>query len=280
MNSVPRMQLYVSGICLHRRMANHLHPVPSPFYQRRTIAIWPRSIGILKAHCLQLDLTTLNSVFVQPKGNCTWLIRNMLWEFRLCLPTPPLILYFKVPIFATRFSPSGRWLLTAGLDGTVCVWDVESKTMTKQYSCHEGFAFVGSLIFDESNIFSRLLFGHWLVGWFYVRELWGRQAYSYHATRCIHACANAWVCSTFDVQFWVFIETNFHRGHSDEINQIKSNKLSTRLASCSDDKTARIWNVESGSIGQVLVLRGHQNSVCTVAWSPHTPSGQNEILAT
>jgi transducin (beta)-like 1 len=42
----------------------------------------------------------------------------------------------KGPIFTTRFSKSGRWLLTASLDGTTCLWDVKAKRLHKQYRCH------------------------------------------------------------------------------------------------------------------------------------------------
>lgn len=44
----------------------------------------------------------------------------------------------KGPIFATRFSKSGRWLLSASLDGTACVWDVAEKKLFMQFRCHAG----------------------------------------------------------------------------------------------------------------------------------------------
>lgn len=43
----------------------------------------------------------------------------------------------KGPIFATRFSPSGQYLLTASIDGTVCAWNIPKKALHKQYYCHE-----------------------------------------------------------------------------------------------------------------------------------------------
>lgn len=46
----------------------------------------------------------------------------------------------KGPIFATRFSTSGKYLLTASLDGTVCQWDVPNKSLEAQYNCHEGWS--------------------------------------------------------------------------------------------------------------------------------------------
>ena len=92
------------------------------------------------------------------------------------------------------------------------------------------------------------------------------------------------------------LQLTFHsRGHKDEINQIKVNPAGTRLASCSDDMTIRIWNVASvtNSLDSIpglggysseanehpVVLKGHTHSVSTVEW--FTPPGQTqERLAT
>lgn len=50
----------------------------------------------------------------------------------LCLPSVE-----KGPIFAARFSPGGRWLVTASLDGSVCVWDVQGKRLHRHYMVHQ-----------------------------------------------------------------------------------------------------------------------------------------------
>ena len=44
----------------------------------------------------------------------------------------------KGSIFATKFSKSGEWLLTASLDGTVCLWNVTDKKLHRQYRSHTG----------------------------------------------------------------------------------------------------------------------------------------------
>ena len=44
----------------------------------------------------------------------------------------------KGPIFAAKFSKSGRWLLTASLDGSACVWDVQAKKLEQQFKAHDG----------------------------------------------------------------------------------------------------------------------------------------------
>lgn len=42
------------------------------------------------------------------------------------------------PIFAARFSRSGKYLLTGSLDGTSCVWNVAEKKLVTMYRCHLG----------------------------------------------------------------------------------------------------------------------------------------------
>lgn len=54
---------------------------------------------------------------------------------------PHLPIVGRGPIFAVKFSPSGRWLLTACLDGTACVWDIAAKKVHREFKCHEGCKF-------------------------------------------------------------------------------------------------------------------------------------------
>ena len=56
--------------------------------------------------------------------------------------TNPSVFGEKGIIFATKFSKSGEWLLTASFDGTVCVWSVKNKMFHKQYRSHIGIFFV------------------------------------------------------------------------------------------------------------------------------------------
>jgi len=90
----------------------------------------------------------------------------------------------------------------------------------------------------------------------------------------------------------MFAEFTVRRGHTDEINQIKCNLSRTKLASCADDQTARIWNVSdlSGSRSpdsipglsesdRVILLEGHEHSVSSIGWCPRTTAGI-DIVAT
>jgi WD40 repeat protein len=56
-------------------------------------------------------------------------------------------------------------------------------------------------------------------------------------------------------------------GHTNSINSICFSLDSTRLASCSDDTTVRLWDAHTGSaIGDAMV--GHTNSINSICFSP------------
>ncbi|EPQ60333.1 WD40 repeat-like protein [Gloeophyllum trabeum ATCC 11539] len=158
------------------------------------------------------------------------------------------------PIFATRFSPDGQWLLTASLDGTACLWNVRTKILRHRYRCHLDCCLDVDWI--NANTFA-----------------------SCGADKLIHILKLG-----EDKPIWSFT------GHTNEINQIKCNPRRTRIASCSDDKTARVWNLDSAlahrdpnrpmlpADNNCVTLKGHRGNVSSVEWCPQV-SNTNELLA-
>ncbi|RDB29531.1 F-box-like/WD repeat-containing protein TBL1Y [Hypsizygus marmoreus] len=159
------------------------------------------------------------------------------------------------PIFATRFSKSGKWLLTASLDGTACLWDVKEKRVHRQYRCHTDCCLDVDWL-DENTFVT---------------------------------------CGADQLIHIMRVDTpnplKTLTGHMNEINQIKCNPAGTRLASCSDDMTARVWNVQGivnptddipGLVASdaVIVLEGHKHSVSTIAWCPDRNLGPHPLIAT
>lgn len=86
------------------------------------------------------------------------------------------------------------------------------------------------------------------------------------------------------------------RGHQDEVNVVQFDPTKALLASCSDDRTVRIWSMKSyfpnapalagkgdqaiDENGGVFILTGHTNDVHTIAWDPLSGSdGRPRILA-
>ncbi|KAI0003805.1 WD40 repeat-like protein [Russula compacta] len=159
----------------------------------------------------------------------------------------------KGPIFATRFSRDGKWLATASLDNTVCLWDVEKKQRLMQYK-HRGICL--DLDWLDEELFA-----------------------SCSADKVVH------VLSVNRAEPVAVLT-----GHDGEVNQIKSNASGTRLMSCSDDMTVRIWEVrrvkqssESDRVaisGEMTVLEGHRNWVTGVSWSPVKLDNGHELVAT
>ncbi|KAI8990549.1 WD40 repeat-like protein [Trametes punicea] len=155
----------------------------------------------------------------------------------------------KGPIFAARFSPAGKWLATASLDGSACIWDVQGKRLHRQYAVHRKCCLDVDWL-SESEFATSGSDG--LV----------------HILQVDHPHP----LKTFS-------------GHKSEVNQLRANPSRTRIASCSDDKTARIWNIEDITHArphgdEVLTLTGHKLQVSNLAWSPVTPTGEHELLLT
>ncbi|KAI9507804.1 WD40 repeat-like protein [Russula earlei] len=159
----------------------------------------------------------------------------------------------KGPIFATRFSRDGKWLATASLDNTVCLWDVEKKQRRMQYK-HKGICLDLDWLDDE-------LFA------------------SCSAEKVIH------VLSVNRAEPVAVLT-----GHDGEVNQIKANSSGTRLMSCSDDMTVRIWGMRKVKQPsepdrltvnvEMTVLEGHRNWVTGVSWSPKKLANGHELVAT
>lgn len=157
--------------------------------------------------------------------------------------------HHKGPIFAAKFSPSGQWIVTASLDYTSCVWDVKQKKIHRQYRNHGDACCLDVEWLDDSTFAScgadKII-----------------QIISLTATGPLHTL----------------------QGHAGEINSIKCNPSRTRLASCADDGTARIWNIENihseKALPTPVIFSGHQQCLTSIEWCPVTGPGEHELVAT
>ncbi|EIW86929.1 WD40 repeat-like protein [Coniophora puteana RWD-64-598 SS2] len=150
---------------------------------------------------------------------------------------------YQGPVFAAKFSPNMAWLVTASLDSTSVVYDVQGRNLLKRYRTHSGCCLDVEWI--DNVTFASCGADH-LV---YITSLEN---------------------PTF---------THKLIGHTHEVNVIKCNPSKTKLASCSDDATARVWTINPLQKSSVE-LKGHQASLTSVEWCPVTTPGEVEMLAT
>ena len=143
----------------------------------------------------------------------------------------------KGPIFALKWNRKGNYILSAGVDKTTIIWDAATGSCQQQFGFHEAPA----LDVDwQSNI-----------------------AFASCSTDMkIHVCTlgRDRPVRTFE-------------GHTNEVNAIKWDPSGTLLASCSDDMTLKIWNVNA-QIALVHDLQAHSKEIYTIKWSP-TGRGSN-----
>ncbi|KAG2265209.1 hypothetical protein Bca52824_072288, partial [Brassica carinata] len=125
----------------------------------------------------------------------------------------------KGPIFSLKWNKKGDYLLTGSVDRTAVVWDVKAEEWKQQFEFHSG----PTLDVDWRNNVS----------------------FATSSTdTMIYLCK---IGETRPVKTFA--------GHQGEVNCVKWDPTGTLLASCSDDSTAKIWNVKQHNF--VHDLRDH-----------------------
>jgi WD40 repeat protein len=145
------------------------------------------------------------------------------------------------PIFSLKWNKRGNFLLSGSYDKTTIVWDVSGKrgVIKQQFSFH----FAPALDVDWKD---DLTFA------------------SCSTDKTVQICrvGSSTPLKTFS-------------GHADEVNAVKWDPSGTLLASCSDDCTAKVWDVNSTSGLPKWDFKSHQQEIYTVKWSPTGPGSKN-----
>jgi WD40 repeat protein len=126
------------------------------------------------------------------------------------------------------WSPNGKTLASASMDGTITFWDIESEICReniKEYAHSIAWSPDGQMLATVSG--------------FKTVKLW-------------------------DINTGSSLQTL--KGHSDAVYGIAWSPDGQMLASSSKDKTVRLWDVNSWKLHKIF--KGHSGEVSNIAWSP------------
>jgi WD40 repeat protein/tRNA A-37 threonylcarbamoyl transferase component Bud32 len=137
-------------------------------------------------------------------------------------------------IHALVFSPNGRWLISAGSDGIIRVWDMPEGRLARKLGRPDARA---------ATVYALALSPD------------GKLLTSGGSDRLIHL---------WDLPSGRLVESL--DGHANWVLGLAFAPDGSRLASAGADQTVRIWDPAQGR--QVLALRGHEDRVHGVAFSP------------
>jgi transducin (beta)-like 1 len=139
------------------------------------------------------------------------------------------------PIFSLKWNRKGNYILSGSYDTTAIVWDVsepKSDPVVQQFTDHEAPTL--DVDWRDNRTFA--------------------------------------TCST-DKRVHIYMvgmpkPLKVYSGHKDEVNAVKWDPSGRFLASCSDDSTAKVWEVDNDREGPLYDFTSHKQEIYTVKWSP------------
>ena len=136
------------------------------------------------------------------------------------------------PIFSLKWNRSGNYLLSGSYDQTTIVWDVSGSSgqVVQQFSDHHAPAL--DVDWKDDTTFA-----------------------SCSTDKRVLIC-----------RVGVDHPLRIYTGHMDEVNAVKWDPSGTLLASCSDDFTAKVWNVASDRSEPMYDFKDHKAEIYTLKW--------------
>ena len=175
-------------------------------------------------------------------------------------------------VYASVFSPDGKWLATGGKDNSVRLWEVATGRQTLRLEGDIGW--ITSLAFSPD---SRQVVAGSLSGTIKVwdvedgREL--RRLEGHEGSANALAAGPNWVLASGGndntVRVWNLQTgepSRALRGHADEVHAVTLSPDGTLIASGGGDKSVKLWEAATGRL--VRSLAGHGGGVYSVAFSP------------
>ena len=178
------------------------------------------------------------------------------------------------------WSPNGEYLATGSYDGIARIW-TKSGTLSMTLKKHMGPVFsikynkAGTLLLSASADKTTIIWDSATGD--------PRQVFSYHTGPALDVDWKSdveFASSGADHKIYIGklgsigpIKQFF--GHKDEVNTVKWSPDKKYLASCSDDRTAKVWTMDKEH--PILDLSSHSKEIYTIRW---ISSGEHLMLAT
>ncbi|CAD8055015.1 unnamed protein product [Paramecium primaurelia] len=174
-------------------------------------------------------------------------------------------------VYSVCFSPDGQTLASGSGDNLIWLWDVKTGQQKKLLNGHSKdvlsvcFSPNGTKLASGSKDYSIMLWD--------VKE----SVFKYWVFILIFLCCFIWAfIYSYFIIFMLFVvffiwlnkqmKKSILQGHSGNVNSVCFSPDGTILASCSDDKSIRLWNIQTGQ--QNALLNGHSDYVRSVCFSP------------
>lgn len=172
------------------------------------------------------------------------------------------------PVFALKWTPNGQMIVSGSWDGKTIVMSGVTGKRLREFAADNKPVLDAS--WRDNDVFASAGGNRnicvWSIKGRTIEELQqeGATELSYSADEVEE------VATTIDkpVQVWT--------GHTEEVNAICWSPDKRVLASCADDRTAKVWRL--GTDACILDLRGHASEIYTCCWSATGPGSRNPDL--
>jgi transducin (beta)-like 1 len=138
----------------------------------------------------------------------------------------------KGPIFSLKWNRRGNYLLSGSYDRTTIVWDVSGSTGFVEQQFNDHMAPALDVDWKDDTTFA-----------------------SCSTDKSVHIC-----------RVGKALPLKVYHGHTDEVNAVKWAPSGDLLASCSDDCTAKVWDVTSDNEKPLHDFKYHEQEIYTVKW--------------
>ena len=145
------------------------------------------------------------------------------------------------PIFSLKWNKTGNYLLSGSYDKSTIVWDVTGEVgfVKQQFQFHDAPAL--DVDWKDDATFA-----------------------SCSTDKTVHVC-----------QVGSDRPLRSYSGHTDEVNAVKWDPSGNLLASCSDDCTAKVWDLTTADSTPRYDFQSHKQEIYTIKWSPTGQGSSN-----